>query len=156
MDGVTAAAPAASAPDFWILMIKTLGALCFVLAVLMGALYLLKRLTRPQEARQKGMIRLLSTFYLAPKERLHLMEVMGRKILIAVSAQGITRITEFGDHEEAWDETTGEESPAVQNSLFRNLLARLTGEPPAREGKTTPAEQGQPLLPNDADEQGKP
>lgn len=143
MDGVTSAAPA------WILMLKTLGALCLVLAALMGTLYLMKRLTRPQEARQKGMIRLLSTFYLAPKERLHLMEVMGRKILIAVSAQGITRITEFGDHEEAWEETAGEESPAAQNSLFRNLLARLTGEPLARESKTTPPEPEQPLAPND-------
>lgn len=149
MDGVTAAAPAGSAPDFWILMIKTLGGLCLVLAALMGTLYLLKRLTRPQEARQKGMIRLLSTFYLAPKERLHLMEVMGRKILIAVSAQGITRITEFGEHDEAWEEMTGEDSPAVHNSLFRNLLARLTGEPLAREPKATPPEPEQPFLPND-------
>ena len=149
MDGVTSAAPAASAPDFWILMLKTLGALCLVLAALMGTLYLMKRLTRPQEARQKGMIRLLSTFYLAPKERLHLMEVMGRKILIAVSAQGITRITEFGDHDEAWEETAGEESTVAQNSLFRNLLARLTGEPLARESKATPPEPEQPLEPND-------
>lgn len=148
MDGVTAAAPAGSAPDFWILMIKTLGGLCLVLAALMGTLYLLKRLTRPQEARQKGMIRLLSTFYLAPKERLHLMEVMGRKILIGVSAQGITRITEFDDSVDVWEETAGENSTVPQDSLFRNLMVRLTGDS-GRETQAPPVDPEKALMPND-------
>lgn len=128
MDGL-AAAQAGSVPGFWILLIKTLGGLCLVLGVLMGFLYLLKYLAKPGlRKREKGMISLVSSFYLAPKERLHLMDVMGRKILIGVTAQGISRIAEFEDmdHEIVKQEDVSEQGGDA--SMFRNLITRISRE----------------------------
>lgn len=126
MDGL-AVAQSSTVPDFWILMIKTLGGLCLVLGILMGVLYLLKHMTRPQRGpRSKGMISLVSSFYLAPRERLHLMDVMGRKILIGVTAQGITRIAEFENLDcESLEQTPEQQLP---DSIFKNLLSKLTRE----------------------------
>lgn len=128
MDGMTAV-PAGTVPDFWILMVKTLGGLALVLGLLMGVLYLLKHLTKPQRGvKGKGMIRLVSSFYLAPRERLHLMDVMGRKILIGVTPQGITRITEFTDFDAECGEMAEEPQGTVQDSLFKNLITRISRE----------------------------
>jgi flagellar biosynthetic protein FliO len=128
MDGL-AVAQSSTVPDFWILMIKTLGGLCLVLGILMGVLYLLKHMTRPQRGpHSKGMISLVSSFYLAPRERLHLMDVMGRKILIGVTAQGITRIAEFEDLNCECGEQASEQPVAVTDSIFKNLMSRLTRE----------------------------
>lgn len=126
MNGL-AVAQSSTVPDFWILMIKTLGGLCLVLGILMGVLYLLKHMTRPQRGqRSKGMISLVSSFYLAPRERLHLMDVMGRKILIGVTAQGITRIAEFENLDCECGEQPSEQP--MPDSIFKNLLSKLTRE----------------------------
>jgi flagellar protein FliO/FliZ len=130
MDG-TAAVQAGSVPGFWVLMVKTIGGLCLVLGVLVGVLFILKYLTRPgvrPGKKDKNAIRLVSTFYLAPKERLHLMDVMGRKILIGVTAQGINRIAEFDETYADAEEDTPEEAQPGVRSMFRDILARIGRE----------------------------
>ena len=111
--------------NVWVMMIKSLGMLCVVLGVLIGVLYALKKFTQATgRAGDKGVIRMISAFYLTPKERVVLMEVMGRKILIGVTPQGITRITEFeGDMD---DEPA--ESHSSDNPMFKGILSRMTGE----------------------------
>ncbi len=114
--------------EFWILMFKTLGGLCLVLGLLMAVLFALKHMTRPKGGQARGMIRLVSSFYLSPKERLHLMDVMGRKILIGVTSQGISRIAEFDGPDEPVTEGA-EEAPAMfVDSLFKDVFSKISAK----------------------------
>ena len=139
MNGITAA-QAGTVPDLWVMMLKSLGGLCIVLGVLMGVLYLLKMLTQQKGRPREGeMIRLLSSFYLAPKERILLMEVLGRKILIGVTAQGITRITEFENTGLEAQNPAYDQPAASGDSFFKNLMSRIARETSTPEPSETTA-----------------
>jgi flagellar protein FliO/FliZ len=136
-----ASTPLVTGPDFWLMILKSMGMLCLVLGLLIGLLYLLKRLT---EARGVGsgrsMIRLLSSFHLTPKEKVVLLDVMGRKLLIGVTGQSITPLMELPA--DAWDENTEMDSHPEQPPLFKHLLARLV-----RDNTPAPMEKDQPPAP---------
>lgn len=138
-----ASTPLVTGSDFWMMILKSMGMLCLVLGLLVGLLFLLKRLT---EARSGGsgrsMIRLLSSFHLAPKEKVVLLDVMGRKLLIGVTGQSITPLMELPA--DAWDEGADAGAHSEQPPLFKHLLARLVRDTP------TPKEANQP--PTTADE----
>ncbi|MBU1168205.1 MAG: flagellar biosynthetic protein FliO [Proteobacteria bacterium] len=121
MNGLTST-PLISGSDFWIMIFKSLGMLCLVLGILVGILYFIRKINQAQgEGRDKSMIRHLSTFYLAPKERVVLLDVMGRKILIGVTQQNITNITEFPECLEKEDE----EEP---RPFFKTILRKAAKE----------------------------
>jgi flagellar protein FliO/FliZ len=96
MNPLPAAASASSAPDLWFTLIKTVAMLSLVLGVLLAVLYLLKRmLDRRQGPGASGIIRMVASFYLAPRQRVVLLEVAGETILIGVSPQHITCLSKI-------------------------------------------------------------
>ncbi len=102
-----AAATTSSAPDLWFTLMKTVAMLSLVLGVLIGVLYLLKRvLNRRQGVGTAGIIRMVASFYLAPRQRVVLLEVAGEKVLIGVSAQHITWLSKIGAPVQPQDSTS--------------------------------------------------
>lgn len=132
-------APLVSGSDFWLMIFKSMGMLCIVLGVMVGILFMIRKFSlAKQGGRDKSMIRLLSAFYLAPKEQVVLLDVMGRKILIGVTSQSITRITEFSG-EEFVDEEPLEDRK--NEPIFKNLLSRISRETQVSENSNTPMVQ---------------
>ncbi len=78
--------------DYWILMFKSLGMLCIVLGVLIAILYMIKRFSSNKWNSSPGMIKMLATHYIAPKEKILLLEVLGKKILIGATSQTINTL----------------------------------------------------------------
>ena len=108
-----------------LMIFKSLGMLCLVLGLLIGILYLLKRMSQSKTGlKDKTMIRHMTTFYMAPKEKVVLLDVMGRTILIGVTPQTITHIADI-DHIKNEDIQA---EPKASDSVFKNILSRLTRE----------------------------
>ncbi len=86
----TAVVPTVGVPDFWFMMLKSIGMLCIVIALLIGVLFIFKQITEKRGGKiNKNLIKLLSSLHVAPKERVMLLDVMGKKILIGVTQQSI-------------------------------------------------------------------
>lgn len=118
-----AAGSAVAVPGFWVMMLKSLGMLCVVLAVLIGVLFMIKRLANSRgQGSDKNLIRMLSSFHVTPKERLLLMDVMGKKILIGVTQHNISRLAIFEDSEVPEAEDT------PPDSLFKGILTKMSRE----------------------------
>ena len=77
-------------PDLWVTMLKSGIMLCIVLALLFLVLYWMRRYIGGQGGiHGNGMIRQIASLHLAPKEKVVLLDVMGRKILIGITANSI-------------------------------------------------------------------
>ncbi len=88
----------AAVPGFWLMMLKSIGMLCIVIAFLIGVLFIFKKITEKQGGKiNKNLIKLLSSIHVAPKERVMLLDVMGKKILIGVTQQSINSLAVFDD-----------------------------------------------------------
>lgn len=76
---------------------KTLAMLLIVLAVLIGVLFLLKKLSVfKQESKGEVPIKILSSMPLSTKDRIEVVEISGEKIVLAVSPGGINFLTKIG------------------------------------------------------------
>ncbi|MFO7497186.1 MAG: flagellar biosynthetic protein FliO [Desulfobacterales bacterium] len=91
MDGLSSPAAAAAPPELWFSLFKSAAMLCIVLALLIGALYLMRRLFAQRGALGAAdIIKTLATQYVAPKERVILLDVLGEKLLIGATPHTIT------------------------------------------------------------------
>jgi len=80
--------------ELWYTAGKTFAMLCVVLGVLLAFLYALKRLT------QKGgidhcQIRLISSFSIAPRKQIMVIDVMQERLVLGVTADQIICISKF-------------------------------------------------------------
>lgn len=110
----------AAAPEFWSAMLKSFGMLLIVLGVLIAVLWLIKRYVGQQSGMGKpGVIQLLASMYVAPKERIALIDVLGEKILIGITSHQINFLARIQDEENVCPE----DSP-VPDGFFKSLLKR--------------------------------
>ena len=112
------------APELWISLLKSLAVLSLVLGLLLGILYLMRRLYwRYSGASDRGLIRMLAIHHVAPKERIVLLDVVGEKILIGVTPQQINYLATL---------TKGQEITIPQSdekpNFFSNLLNQAMGK----------------------------
>jgi len=122
MNMVDTSAPSAVIPDLWITMLKSGIMLCIVLAALFIVLYWIKRILEGQSRfRSQGVIRQIASHHFAPKEKVVLLDVLGQKILIGITAHSINCLgtvePEADFHFSEPDETKG---------FFRGLLKAST------------------------------
>jgi len=105
--------------------IKVFFMLVLVVAIILFSVWLLKKVT-PQFNRSSnsGMIKILSTFWLGPKKALYLIQVAGKIMLIGVTDQSISLISEFSDPEEAHNVLTAMEEKRSEPA-FANLLSSM-------------------------------
>jgi flagellar protein FliO/FliZ len=107
-------------PEFWGTMLKSFGMLLIVLGVLIAVLWLIKRYFAQQGSMgQPGVIRLLSSMYVAPKERIALIDVLGEKILIGITSQQISFLARIQD-----EKNVCPTEPPASNGFFRSLLKK--------------------------------
>lgn len=89
-----------------VVLLKTLGSLAIVLALLMLAAYLLKRyggrLTGAGPAGRADTIRIVSTKLLGGRRSLMLIRVRGQTLLLGVTPQAINCLTEIQELEGEW------------------------------------------------------
>jgi len=114
---------AVAAPDLWMSLLKSASVLCLVLAVLIGILYWVKRLLNTQGRHpEKGYIKMLASYHLAPKERIVLLDVLGEKVLVGITPQNISCLTKISD-----DGTIQIQDEAPRQGFFQNLLKGAAG-----------------------------
>lgn len=111
--------PATPMPELWITLLKSFGMLCIVLGLLVAVLWLLRRFYQPGGAGQEGLIRILATSFVAPKERIVLVDVLGEKFLLGVTAEKINLLAKIAD-----EENVCSEPPAGRDGIFKSLLTR--------------------------------
>jgi flagellar protein FliO/FliZ len=110
---------AASTPELWITLLKSFGMLCLVLALLIAVLWLLRRLYHHSAGGQPGLIQILASSYVAPKEHIVLVDVLGEKLLLGVTAQQINLLTKISDEKDICAT-----SPPAPEGIFKFLLRR--------------------------------
>lgn len=79
--------------------VKMLFALTFVLGIMLGALYLLKRLAGHNlgGGDPESLINVLSTRYVGPKSAIMMVDVAGRVIIVGVTVNAINLLGEIAD-----------------------------------------------------------
>ena len=106
------------APDLWITLLKGVAMLSLVLGAIIGALYLMRHLVYGRSGQvDRGVIRTLASCYVAPKERILLIEVLGEKLLIGVTPHSINCLATVSGEQ-------GIEIPAqdVPSGFFTTIL----------------------------------
>lgn len=87
---------ATSQPDLLGATLKTFTMLCLVLALLILILYLIKRFFYLRNSlSDEKLIRVIATSHLAPKARIALVEVMGKKLVVGVAQDSIHFLTKI-------------------------------------------------------------
>ncbi len=113
-------------PGFWLMMLKSIGMLCIVLAVFAGILFIFRQFSERRSGRiNKQFISLIASFHIGPKEKLMLVEVLGKKILLGVTQQSINTLAVLDD---AGELKLTEEKPDAD---FKGVLEKLSWAPEA-------------------------
>lgn len=109
--------------DMWYAFARTFSMLFLVLALLILAFYLIKKISTAKGIKGgKDFIKVLSTHHLSPKEKLVLVDVLGETILIGVTPSNISKISSI---EKEFDfSNNGDGSP----SRFSDFLTQKLGK----------------------------
>ncbi len=130
-------ASTAAVPGFWLMMLKSIGMLCVVLAFLAGILFVFRQLTERSSGRiNKRFINLIASFHISPKEKLMLVDVVGKKILIGVTQQTINTLAVLDDAGEL--NTSGEKPEGGFEGVLEKISFSsdsVSGEESTEEGK---------------------
>ncbi len=82
--------------DIWFAFARTFSVLFLVLALLILAFYLIKKVSTAKGMKGgKDFIKVLSVHHLSPKEKLVLLNVLGDTLLIGVTPANISKISSF-------------------------------------------------------------
>ncbi len=131
----------ANPSSFWSI-VRTLVALLFVAAAVYGAVYLLKRIARPNVARDPH-LKVLASAHLGSNRYVHVVSV-GRKAWVVGAAEGsVSLIAEVDDEEEIdsmlLDDSRRQAAAAPAFALDFKEIARRLGAGSASEGASGPS-----------------
>jgi len=81
--------------------IKTIAMLFIVLGVLVLVIYIMKKFMSPK-GKGKGdlIIKVVSSLYLSPKERVEVIEISGERIVVGITPGNINFLTKLSRHKE--------------------------------------------------------
>lgn len=122
-------------PDFIATAIKMFSALLLVLGIFLGSFYLLRRLLKRDVAGPgKKLIRIIDRSYIGVKKSVTLVEVPGKILVLGVSSDRISLLTQIEDPDSI--EQIKESSDSGTPLSFSNHLSRLlTNVRDSRTGK---------------------
>lgn len=113
MSGFAETSSVMSQPDLWGAVLKTLAMLSIVVAILILVLFLMRRFFYLKGASSHGqLIKVLSSYHMAPKERIALIDVAGEKVVIGITPENITCLTKI-EKPEALARIEESEAPLV-------------------------------------------
>jgi len=105
-------------PELLGTLLKSAAMLSIVLGLLVGALFLMRRLFYGKTgAAGRGVIRTIASSYVAPKERILLIEVFGEKLLLGVTPHAINCLAKITN-----DTEIEIPEPPMPNRFFPNFL----------------------------------
>ena len=111
-------------PDMWIILLKSAAMLSLVLGVLLAVLYLMRRFYGQYSGvSDRGLIKMVATHHVAPKERIVLLDVLGEKILIGVTPQQISHLATISNGQEI-NITQEAERPKFFSTLLHSALGK--------------------------------
>ena len=109
--------------DIWLAFARTFSMLFVVLALLILAFYLIKRISENRGGKgNRDYIKVLSVHHLSPKEKLMVVNVLGETLLIGVTPSRISKITRIDKALPDADESLG------QPFGFSDLLSSKLGQ----------------------------
>lgn len=122
--GVADESDGTSQPSVVTAVVKMISALAVVIAVVYGALYLLRKLMgrRYGGATGDGALEILQTTYIGPHKAISLVRVGRRSVLVGVTDNQISTLTEL-DPEETDEITTQAERRPVRGESFSRALS---------------------------------
>jgi flagellar biosynthetic protein FliO len=107
-------------------ILKLISALAIVIVALYGGLYLLKRLMtgRRSVSAKLATLEVIESAYVGPKKTVSLVRVGKRAVLVGVTDQQITKLTDVDEHEVA--ELLSAEPEAKSGETFAQMFKRTT------------------------------
>jgi flagellar protein FliO/FliZ len=115
-------------PELWGTMLRSFSMLLVVLGILLLVLWLLRRYSSHQgSGGQQGAIRMVASIYVAPKERIALVDVLGEKILVGITTQQITFLARIEDEKDLCGSQTTEAPGGFFKALLRRKLQTAKG-----------------------------
>ena len=110
--------------------------LLVVLGILILVLWLIRRYSSLQGAAgQQGIIRMVASMYVAPKERIALVDVLGEKLLIGITAQQISFLARIEDDKDLCNNQKTEAPGGFFKTLLRRKLRTASGNTEANGNK---------------------
>lgn len=117
--------------DIWVAFAKTFSMLFLVLALLILAFYLIKKLSTAKGVKGgRNLIKILCVHHLSPKEKIVLLDVLGDTFLIGVTPNHISKLSSFGRKVDLPD--SGNEG----SSNFSDYLTQKLGHSFKQKGST--------------------
>lgn len=108
--------------EIWVAFARTFSVLFLVLALLIFAFYLIKKVSTARGLKGgKNFIKVLSVHHLSPKEKLVLVDVLGDTILIGVTPANISKISSLGKDVDISGDDNG--APAGFSDFLTQKLA---------------------------------
>jgi flagellar protein FliO/FliZ len=88
-------------PDLINTGLKTIAMLFIVLGVLVLVIYIMKKFMSPK-GKGKGdlIIKVVSSLYLSPKERVEVIEILGERIVVGITPGNINFLTKLSSYED--------------------------------------------------------
>ena len=127
MDSALPDPTAIAPPDLWISLLKSLGMLSLVLGLIIVVLFVARQVFyRKGGPAGGGIIRMLASYHVAPKERILLMDVLGEKILIGVTPQQIHCLAKISADEEIELFSHKDESPGSFLGIIKEAMGRAS------------------------------
>ncbi len=124
MNNLTTMPVSAGTAGLWFAFLKSAAMLLIVLGAVIGFLFLIRYLiNNRQKNSAHGLITLLASHYLSPKERIVLFDIMGEKIVLGVSSGKITALTKID-----FDMNINQNDDEVINRSFPDVLNLVTGK----------------------------
>lgn len=105
-------------PEIWPLVLKTGGALIIIIGILVAILFVAKRFTSLPGRQEE--IKIIGARHFSPREKLVIVEVFGKKILLGVTPGRIEKIEVF--------ETPEKYSKADDKTFRKELEVRMEAE----------------------------
>ncbi|WDP89802.1 MAG: flagellar biosynthetic protein FliO [Desulfobacter sp.] len=117
--------------DMWLAFARTLGMLFVVLAIFLVAFYLFRRFSGTAGVRGgEELIRVLAVRHLAPKEKLVLVAVKDKAVLVGVTPSGMSQLACM-DHDPTTEPENQQPAKGFSKALGRAMARRSgTGERP--------------------------
>ena len=112
-----------NSPDLFPSFLKMVSALAVTLGIMLITIYLFKKAMKKTGGINDGLMKILSTQYLGPKDRIMLIDVLGDILVIGVSSNQISLLTKIED-DNSLEQLKNIQGQRGKNPPFSDYLIR--------------------------------
>ncbi len=112
-----------NSPNLFPFFLKIISALAITLGIMLISMYLLKKAMKRTGGINDGLMKILSTQYLGPKNSIMLIDVLGDILVIGISNNQISLLTKIVDHS-SLEQLKSIQRQEAKTPLFSDYLMR--------------------------------